>query len=137
MAVTNRINNRYEIRSTLGQGGMGVVYRAYDFVTKRDVAIKTMRDMADPAALELFAKEWTVLAGLSHPNIVDILDTGEYEENGRRSPTSSCRMLPGNTLDTLIKPPASALPVNRVVEILVQTCRGLRRRTSAVWCIAT
>ncbi len=126
MAVTNRINNRYEIRSTLGQGGMGVVYRAYDFVTKRDVAIKTMRDMADPAALDLFAKEWTVLAGLSHPNIVDILDTGEYEENGRRKPYFVMPMLPGNTLDALIKNASQRLTVNRVVEILVQTCRGLQ-----------
>jgi serine/threonine-protein kinase len=126
MAVTNRINNRYEIRSTLGQGGMGVVYRAYDFVTKRDVAIKTMRDMADPAALELFAKEWTVLAGLSHPNIVDILDTGEFEENGRRMPYFVMPMLPGNTLDALIRDASQRLTVNRVVEILVQTCRGLQ-----------
>jgi serine/threonine-protein kinase len=126
MAVSNRINNRYEIRSTLGQGGMGVVYRAYDFVTKRDVAIKTMRDIADPAALELFAKEWTVLAGLSHPNIVDILDTGEYEENGRRKPYFVMPMLPGNTLDALIKNASQRLTVHRVVEILVQTCRGLQ-----------
>jgi serine/threonine-protein kinase len=126
MAVTNRINNRYEIRSTLGQGGMGVVYRAYDFVTRRDVAIKTMRDMADPAALELFAKEWTVLAGLSHPNIVDILDTGEFEENGRRKPYFVMPLLPGNTLDALIRNASQRLTVNRVVEILVQTCRGLQ-----------
>ena len=126
MAASNRINNRYEIRSTLGRGGMGVVYRAYDFVTKRDVAIKTMLDMADAVALDLFAKEWTVLAGLSHPNIVDILDTGEYEENGRRRPYFVMPMLPGNTLDNLIKNASHRLTVNRVVEILVQTCRGLQ-----------
>jgi serine/threonine-protein kinase len=126
MATTNRINNRYEIRSTLGQGGMGVVYRAYDFVTRRDVALKTMRDTADTVALELFAKEWTVLAGLSHPNIVDILDTGEFEENGRRKPYFVMPLLPGTTLDQLIKNASQRLTVNRVVEILVQTCRGLQ-----------
>jgi serine/threonine-protein kinase len=126
MATSNRINNRYEIRSTLGQGGMGVVYRAYDFVTRRDVALKTMRDTADAVALELFAKEWTVLAGLSHPNIVDILDTGEFEENGRRKPYFVMPLLPGATLDQLIKNASQRLTVNRVVEILVQTCRGLQ-----------
>jgi len=126
MATSNRINNRYEIRSTLGQGGMGVVYRAYDFVTRRDVALKTMRDTADAVALELFAKEWTVLAGLSHPNIVDILDTGEFEENGRRKPYFVMPLLPGTTLDQLIKNASQRLTVHRVVEILVQTCRGLQ-----------
>jgi len=126
MATTNRINNRYEIRSTLGQGGMGIVYRAYDFVTRRDVALKTMRDTADAIALELFAKEWTVLAGLSHPNIVDILDTGEFEDNGRRKPYFVMPLLPGATLDQLIKNASQRLTVNRVVEILVQTCRGLQ-----------
>jgi len=126
MAASNRINNRYEIRSTIGRGGMGVVYRAYDYVTKRDVAIKTMLDMADAVALDLFMKEWTVLAGLSHPNIVDILDTGEYEEGGRRRPYFVMPMLPGNTLDSLIKNASHRLTVNRVVEILVQTCRGLQ-----------
>ena len=126
MAISNRINNRYEIRSTLGQGGMGVVYRAYDHVTRRDVALKTMRDMADAVALELFAKEWTVLAGLSHPNIVDILDTGEFEDNGRRKPYFVMPLLPGTTLDQLIRNASQRLTVNRVVEILVQTCRGLQ-----------
>ncbi len=126
MPANVRINNRYEIRSSLGQGGMGVVYRAWDYVTKRDVALKTMRDIADPAAIELFAKEWTVLAGLSHPNIVDILDTGEFEENGRRKPYFVMPLLPGTTLDHLIKSASQRLTVNRAVEILVQTCRGLQ-----------
>src|SRR5712691_2837708 len=86
MVTQAKISGRYEIKEPLGQGGMGVVYRAYDTTTKRDVAVKTMRGIADPAALELFAKEWGVLATLCHPNIVDILDTGEFEEEGQRKP---------------------------------------------------
>ena len=77
------VNARYQLTGKpIGQGGMGVVYKAYDVVTKRHVALKTMRGPLNPAALELFSKEWTLLAGISHPNIVDILDTGEMEDAG-------------------------------------------------------
>src|ERR1700710_2382223 len=77
------VNARYQIiGKPIGQGGMGLVYKAYDTVTRRHVALKTMKGTLNTAALELFTKEWTVLARLSHPNIVDILDIGELEDGG-------------------------------------------------------
>jgi serine/threonine protein kinase len=80
-----QVSNRYRTEGILGQGGMGIVYRAYDTITKRHVAIKTLWGEIEPGALELFEREWTVLARLSHPNIVDILDTGEFfEKKGQR-----------------------------------------------------
>src|SRR4051812_35564596 len=97
------INARYQIKGKpVGQGGMGVVYKAYDIVTKRYVALKTMHGNLDPFALELFSKEWTVLAGLSHPNIVDILDTGEFGSGSERKPFFVMPFLPGATLQYLI-----------------------------------
>src|SRR5689334_14767067 len=94
------VSSRYQIRGKpIGQGGMGIVYKAYDIVTKRHVALKTMRGALNPAAVELFAKEWTMLAGLSHPNIVDILDSGETEEDGQRKPFFVMPFLPGATLE--------------------------------------
>lgn len=105
---------------------MGVVFKAYDTVTKRFVALKTMWGNFDPAAVELFEKEWTVLARLSHPNIVDILDTGEYTENGQRKPYFVMPLLPGATLDKLIKEASQRLTVERTVEIISQACRGLQ-----------
>src|SRR5579884_1407749 len=120
------INGRYELKDTLGQGGMGIVYRAYDTATRRDVALKTMHDAANPVAVELFSKEWSVLATLSHPNIVDILDRGEFESKGQRRPFFVMPLLPGKTLDQLIHSSSQRLTLARIVEILNQTCRGLQ-----------
>ncbi len=122
-----KINSRYEIKDpAIGEGGMGVVYKAYDTVTKRYVALKTMRGNVDPAAIELFEREWTVLARMSHPNIVDILDTGEFRDDGQRKPYFVMPLLPGVTLDHLIKSSSQRLTVERTVEIMCQACRGLQ-----------
>lgn len=53
---------------------------------KREVALKTIVDVDSPAAFDLFYKEWSVLAAMSHPNIVEIYDIGELEENGVKRP---------------------------------------------------
>ncbi|MGH9584689.1 MAG: protein kinase domain-containing protein [Bryobacteraceae bacterium] len=121
------MNGRYRIDGPpIGQGGLGVVYKAYDTVTKRHVALKTTWGHVDPAALELFEREWTVLARLSHPNIVDILDTGEFQDSSQRKPYFVMPLLPGQTLDRLIRSPSERLSVERTVEIVAQVCRGLQ-----------
>src|SRR5215813_14844292 len=108
------VNARYQLTGKpIGQGGMGVVYKAYDVVTKRHVALKTMRGPLNSSALELFSKEWTVLARISHPNIVDILDSGEMEENGERKPFFVMPFLQGTTLDELIAKFSQRLTVAR------------------------
>jgi len=60
-----KLAGRYEVRQVLGQGGMGLVYRAYDGVVRREVAVKTILDIPDPASLQLFYKECDVLASMS------------------------------------------------------------------------
>ena len=82
-----KIAGRYEIASKLGEGGMGVVFRAYDPAPMdRVVAVKTLHEFSDPLALELFYKECTALKSISHPNIVEIFDMGEHEEDGHKKP---------------------------------------------------
>src|SRR5215467_2319230 len=121
------LHGRYQLSGKpVGQGGMGVVYKAYDVVTRRHVALKTMRGPLNPAALELFSKEWTVLARISHPNIVDILDSGEMEEGGERKPFFVMPFLQGSTLDELIVKFSQRLTVERVIGIASQACRGLQ-----------
>ncbi|MBI3696712.1 MAG: protein kinase, partial [Acidobacteria bacterium] len=126
MSTPTKIKGRYEIKKILGQGGMGVVYKAYDSLIKREVALKTIRDIPDRTALDLFYKECDVLASMSHPNIVEIFDIGEFEEDGANKPYFVMPLLPGITLDELIRTSSHRLTVDRSVDIMSQTCRGLQ-----------
>ena len=121
-----KLAGRYEVREVLGQGGMGLVYRAYDAVVRREVAVKTILDIPDPASLALFYKECDVLASMSHPNIVEIFDIGEFEEEGKKKPYFVMPLLPGTTLDHFVRKSSHHLTVERTVEIISQTCRGLQ-----------
>jgi serine/threonine protein kinase len=64
----------YEVRSVLGAGGMGEVYRAHDPKLARDVAIKVLAESvtADPERVARFQREAQLLAALNHPNIAAI-----------------------------------------------------------------
>jgi serine/threonine protein kinase len=122
-----KIAGRYEITAKVGQGGMGIVYRAYDPAPMdREVAVKTLHEFADPLALDLFYRECRALKSISHPNIVEIFDMGEYEEGGEKRPYFVMPLLAGQTLDELIRKDGHRLTVDRVVEIMSQTCRGLQ-----------
>jgi serine/threonine protein kinase len=121
-----KLAGRYEVRQILGQGGMGLVYRAYDTVVRREVAVKTILDIPDPASLQLFYKECDVLASMSHPNIVEIFDIGEFEEDGKKKPYFVMPLLPGTTLEYFIRKASHRLTVERTIDIISQTCRGLQ-----------
>jgi serine/threonine-protein kinase len=121
-----KLAGRYEVRQILGQGGMGLVYRAYDTVVRREVAVKTILDIPDPASLQLFYKECDVLASMSHPNIVEIFDIGEFEEEGKKKPYFVMPLLPGTTLEYFIRKASHRLTVERVIDIISQACRGLQ-----------
>ena len=64
----------YQIRSQLGAGGMGEVYRAHDTKLGRDVAIKILPDdfADDPERVARFQREAQVLAALNHPHIAQL-----------------------------------------------------------------
>ena len=70
-----------EIVSTLGEGGMGVVYKAVQKQLGRTVALKVLSPQlsTDPSFIERFTREARALASLSHPNIVGIFDSGVHD----------------------------------------------------------
>jgi hypothetical protein len=70
---------RFHILSELGRGGMGVVYRARERGSGRDVALKILSKSANPGALKRFTREGEVTAALRHPGIVGIHSGGELE----------------------------------------------------------
>ena len=74
-----KVNNRYEVIKTIGEGGMANVYLAYDTILDRKVAIKVLRgDLAsDEKFVRRFQREALSASSLSHPNIVEIYDVGE------------------------------------------------------------
>ena len=120
----SRIAGRYELQDQLGEGGMGVVWRALDVKTGSAVAIKLMKDISDPIAVELFTKEWKALAEISHPNIVEVRDVDVIEENRQKKPFFVMPLLRGSTLAELIANASARLTLERIVEITTHVCRG-------------
>jgi len=78
-ALGTQIGGRYRLDAVIGRGGMSTVYRAFDTVLERTVAIKVMhREIAaDSDQLERFRREARSVARLNHPHIVTVIDAGE------------------------------------------------------------
>src|SRR5215510_5055077 len=70
--------SRYEIRQELGVGGMATVYRAYDPMFEREVALKILKKelLEDPQVKERFERETKIIARLEHAAIVPVYDVG-------------------------------------------------------------
>lgn len=81
MKIGDVLDDRYEIESVLGEGGMAVVYHAKDIITDKDVAIKIIREetMKNPLNLTRFEREARAAASLKHQNIVQVSNLGTFE----------------------------------------------------------
>src|ERR1700683_1765929 len=121
-----KTTGRYETKKVLGEGGMGVVYRAWDPVMKREVTVKTIRNHQDKTVLEMFKREVSVLGSMAHPNIVEVYDVGEVEEVEGTRPYFVMPLLRGTTLDHLIKASSTRLTPERGVQIIAQVCKGVQ-----------
>ena len=119
---TPLLNNRYQLLHTLGTGGMAVVYRAYDRMLERPVAIKILRqDFSDDEDFrERFRQEARAAANLSHPNIVMIHDFGF--DSGRIFIVME--YVPGTDLKTMIKN-RGRFSLNEAINLSVQASEGI------------
>ena len=124
------LGGRYRIDAEIGRGGMSTVYRAFDTVLERPVAIKLMhREVStDSGHLERFRREARAVAQLSHPHIVTVID---YGEDGRE-PAGSEQADPyivfeyvnGETLKSLIRR-AGQLEVTEALAYTLEIARAL------------
>jgi serine/threonine-protein kinase len=112
--------DKYEIEGLLGEGGFGVVYRAYDPLLKRRVAIK-LCPVADPALRRRFLREAEIAGKLQHKNIVIAFAFGVFEH----APFIVWELLPGEDLDHYIGRPEASLPFPVRLDVLVQVAQGL------------
>ncbi len=112
-----KLNDRYEILKTIGEGGMANVYLAKDVILDRDVAIKVLRgDLAnDEKFVRRFQREALSASSLSHPNIVEIYDVGEDDGDY----FIAMEYIPGLNLKQLLKKRGN-LTVHEVIDIMLQ-----------------
>jgi tRNA A-37 threonylcarbamoyl transferase component Bud32/tetratricopeptide (TPR) repeat protein len=125
--VEGEVFARYRIEGLLGQGGMGEVYRAYDVLLRRHIALKVVRpsevvatDEANPEeAAARILREARAAAGLSHRSAVAIFDVGEVDG----TPFIAMELVLGRTLRTYVGNPDA--PIDQKLRWLVEVARVL------------
>ncbi len=109
--------DRYEIGDPLGEGGMATVYKAFDRHLQRPVALKFL-DHADPRQSDLLLREARAQAGVRHPAILEVYDTGELDQR----PYISMRWVDGPTVLQL----GEEIAIEQRVRLLAQIAEGLQ-----------
>lgn len=117
-----KINDRYEIIRSIGEGGMANVYLGYDTILDRNVAIKILRgDLStDEKFVRRFQREALSASSLSHPNIVEMYDVGE--DNGIYYIVME--YIEGQTLKQLLKKRGN-LTLSESIDIMLQLTDGM------------
>jgi eukaryotic-like serine/threonine-protein kinase len=116
------LNGRYEVESRLGEGGMAKVFAGTDRLLGRKVAVKVLSSQyaQDKTFVERFRREAQAAAGLNHPNVVSVFDTGS--DDGVHYIVME--HVEGRTLAHIIGEEGALRPA-RAVEIAVDVCRAL------------
>jgi tRNA A-37 threonylcarbamoyl transferase component Bud32 len=124
------LGGRYRLDAQIGKGGMSTVYRAFDTVLERPVAIKLMhREIAsDSDQLERFRREARAVAQLSHPHIVTVIDAGEEgwaeTESWGATPYIVFEYVDGETLKVLIRR-TGPLEITEAIAYAIEIARAL------------
>jgi eukaryotic-like serine/threonine-protein kinase len=114
--------DRYQIEAHLAQGGMSDIYRAYDVVSRCEVALKIPDQMmiGDPAQYERFQRELQVMNTLRHPAILRGLGSGQYN----RTPYLATELIEGQSLRQMIET-AAPMPPDQAAEIVRKIADGM------------
>jgi len=114
--------SHYNILEKLGEGGMGIVYKAFDTKLERDVALKLLRPeaMGDPAAKERFIREARAASALNHPNITTIHEIDEWHGQD----FICMEYVEGETVKKKIQ--SGQMPMDEVLNIATQTVEALQ-----------
>ena len=123
LKIGSIIDERYRVTARIGHGGMAEVYEATDFITKKRIAIKLIREdvMKNPINLRRFQNEATIAASLNHPNIVKVYNHGTYEG----VPYIVNEYVAGQTLKDVLDF-RSALPLQETISIMIQLTSALQ-----------
>jgi len=117
MQAGTLLTNRYRIDEKIGEGGMGVIYRAHDTLLNRPVAIKSLVPaLAGEEGIKRLLREAQAAAQLTHPNIVSVHDV--IDDGAQR--LIIMEYVEGRPLSDLIP-----LEVPRALDLAVQVCRAL------------
>jgi len=113
---------KYAVTGRIGRGGMGMVYRGYDEVLEREVAVKTLtlEGSLDEESRRRFQIEAKAAARLQHPNIITVYELGE----DRGLPFIAMELLPGTDLEALMRS-GEPLMLQEKLDLVIQVCRGL------------
>jgi serine/threonine protein kinase len=126
-AMIGQALSHYRIEAKLGEGGMGVVYRAFDTHLDRSVAIKILRADAitSPERKRRFLQEAKAASALNHPNIIHIYDISSSDGTD----FIAMEFVPGKTLDQLIG--RNGVPLRDALNYSIQIADALARAHSA------
>ncbi|MEP6912870.1 MAG: serine/threonine-protein kinase, partial [bacterium] len=121
MIATGTKLGRYAIRSKIGEGGMGVVYRARDEKLNRDVAIKVLPAAfsADEERLGRFEQEAQAAGSLNHPNILSVYDVAMHDG----APYVVSELLEGESLRGRLED--APIAQRKAIDYAIQIARGL------------
>jgi serine/threonine-protein kinase len=112
-------DGRYEILNMLGQGGMGVVYKARSLSLKRDVAIKMLTHI-DDAMKTRFSREAELLAKINHPAVVKLHD---FIKAGAQGPLLVMEYVQGRDLSSVLHAP---MEISEAVDLILGICSGVQ-----------
>jgi hypothetical protein len=128
------LSGRYRLDEEIGKGGMSTVYRAFDTVLERPVAIKLMHreSASDADQLERFRREARAVAQLSHPHIVTVIDAGEESlgwagwagSQSEATPYIVFEYVDGETLKALIRR-GGPLEIAAAIAYAIEIARAL------------